>query len=190
MADKYLLQAEAEHFIHNDLSNCSWDFQKRMRNQIDSDDRLGIYHTMMASLIFSAFSIEAKLNFVGLKTLGKGWPERASLREKVDLLLVHLNVDLSWGQRPLQTIARLKKFRDVVAHGKPEIVNLEREVTVEPNVWDALKSQWEKTVTPEFVDQCRFDEDHFWRLILEKADISELETTTHGGYTLKAIVEP
>jgi len=189
MAEKYLLQIEAERFIHNDLSNCSWDFQQRMRSQIEADDRAGLYHTMMASLVFSAFSMEAKLNFVGWRIFGRGWPERASLREKIELLHVHLDLRWSWAERPLQTIAKLKRFRDVLAHGKPEIVDKEVEVVGKPDVWDALKGQWEQTVTPEFVDQCRTDEDHIWKCLLEKSGIQMYETLTHGGHTLKAIVE-
>ncbi len=190
MAEKFEVRVEAERFIHNELSNCAWDFQQRMQSQIENDERAGIYHTMLASLVFSAFSIEAKVNFVGWKVLRDGWPEKANLREKLNLLNEVLKMDLSWGKLPLQTILKLKRLRDVLAHGKPEIVEKFEVVEVEPDVWDALKGQWETSVTPKFVDQCREAEDELWKRLLAAAGIEMDETLTHGGHSLKKIVEP
>jgi hypothetical protein len=190
VAKKYEVRIEAERFIHNDLSNCAWDLQKRMQKQFDEDTTAGVYHTMMASLVFSAFSIEAKVNFVGWKTLKDGWPERANLREKIDLLNEILELGLDWGERPLQSVAQLKRFRDVLAHGKPEIVNEAIVVKVEPSVWDALKGQWEESVKPDFVKRCIEDENALWNILLESARIKPHETLTHGGHSLKTIIEP
>ena len=107
---------------------------------------------MMASLVFCAFSIEAKINFIGWKVLENGWPDRTNFREKVDLLRKFLGVELDWGVRPLQTLGQLKRFRDTLAHGKPEIIDHRFVVNVEPEIWDALKSQWEQSVNPNFVN--------------------------------------
>ncbi|MGR3795503.1 hypothetical protein [Vannielia sp. SX4] len=161
-----------------------------MKQQIENGERAGVYHIMMASLIFSAFSIEAKVNFVGWKVLKNGWPERANLREKIALLLQILPLELSWGERPLQTVAELKRFRDTLAHGKPEIVDETAIVDVPPEIWDALKSQWESSVTPDFVNRCREDEDVLWQKLLGAAKINVSDTITHGGHDLKKLVEP
>ncbi|MGR3659671.1 MAG: hypothetical protein ACU0CA_00580 [Paracoccaceae bacterium] len=189
MAEKFEIKIAAERYIHNDLSNCSWQFQKMIHKKIASGEREGVYHYMMASLIFSAFSFEAKLNFVGWKILGEGWPERANFREKLTLLAEKLKLELNWGERPLQTMSQLKRFRDTLAHGKPEIVDETRIVDVEPSVWEALKGQWESSVTPEFVDQCREDEKAFWKILLDAAGIDVAKTLTHGGHTLRSIIE-
>jgi hypothetical protein len=79
---RYEVLLEAERFIHNDLSNCAWNFQQLVHKKIEKGEREGIYHFMLASLIFSAFSIEAKLNFVGWRYLADGWPERARVRTR------------------------------------------------------------------------------------------------------------
>ena len=39
------------------------------------------------------------------------YPEKANLEEKIELLNVHLGIGLSRGDRPLQTILKLKKLR-------------------------------------------------------------------------------
>lgn len=142
----------------------------------------------MGSLIFSAFAIEAKVNYVGWKVLKNGWPERANLHEKIDLLIAVLALNLSWGQRPLQTISQLKRFRDTIAHGKPEIINETIITDVEPDVWDALKAQWESSVTPENVDLCYEDMDTFWKTLLDAAKIRVGDTLTHGGHSLTTLI--
>lgn len=140
-----------------------------MKEQFDSGNTEGVYHTMMASLVFSAFSVEAKVNFIGWKVLGDGWPDRANLLEKIDLLTKVLGLNLDRGARPLQTISKLKRFRDTLAHGKPEIVEKASCADVAPEVWDALKAQWEQAVNPEFVNRCREDEDDLWQKLLSSA---------------------
>lgn len=188
--EKYLLHIEAERFIHNDLSNCAYGFREQVKKQFDEKDTEGVYFPMMGALVFSAFALEAKVNFIGWKVLHGGWPERANLREKIDLLRVILPLDLRWGERPLQTFAKLKKFRDTLAHGKPEIVDQTKTVQEEPEIWDALKSQWEASVTPDFIDLVHDDIKNFFHLALDAADIDFGATITHGGHSLKKLVDP
>ena len=189
MARKFEVRTQAERFIHNDLSSCAWWFEKAAETKIKSREIDGVYFDLMAGLVMAAFSVEAKVNFVGWKLLENDWPERAKLREKIDLLVKVLNLDLSWGERPLQTVAQLKRFRDTLAHGKPELVDLTEELDIEPTVWDALKGQWEASVRYDFLHQCRKDEDVIWRRLLDEAEISISDTLTSGRHSLKAIVE-
>ncbi|HEV8034310.1 hypothetical protein [Yoonia sp.] len=187
MAEKFEIRTTAERYIHNDLSNCAHWFQTTMNKKFEDGNLDGCGLDMMAALVFAAFSVEAKVNFVGFKVLENGWPERANLREKIDLLLRVLPLDFEWGNRPLQTIADLKRFRDTLAHGKPEIIDKTEISNVEPEVWDALKSQWEKRVSREFVNLCREDEKVLWKALLDAADIPIDKTLTIGGHDLTVI---
>ena len=144
---------------------------------------------MMASLVFCAFSVEAKINFVGWWHLEDGWPERASLREKINLLNRVLGAELDWGQRPLQSIAQLTKVRNTFAHGQPEFVDEERIDDVEPEVWESLKSDWEESVNMEFLQRCREDERALWVCLLERAGIEEYKTITAAEQSLKVLME-
>jgi hypothetical protein len=81
---------------------------------------LGSTRCLTAATLFTAFGIEGYLNFVGeLKV--ESWAivePRLSWRDKLKLVALQLGVSLDWGQRPLQTIDELFKFRDKLAHGK------------------------------------------------------------------------
>lgn len=189
MSKKFEISVEAERFIHNDLSNCAFTFSGRTEAKFESGETAGVYHDMMASLVFCAFAIEAKVNFVGWKTFEEGWPERAPFDEKVRLLNKYLNCDLDKGKRPLQTVSKLMKLRNTLAHGRPEIVKKVEVTEVEPVVWDALKGQWEETITRDFVNKCQEDEKILWDTLLSAAKIELHETLTHGGHTLRSLIE-
>ena len=184
LSEKFEVRITAERYIHNELSNCSWHFQQQANSKVEAGGGDACALDMMASLVFCAFKIEAKVNYVGWKTLQEGWPERANLREKIDLLRKTLGLKADWSTRPLQTIAQLKRFRDTLAHGKPEIVDETKVTDVEPDVWDALKSQWQKSVQPSFMDRCREDEKQFWKVMLDAAGIEPHQTLTSGGQSL------
>lgn len=187
MVQKYEVTTTAERYIYNELSNCAHWFYEAMEDKFASGKTTGCALDMMATLVFTAFSNEAKINFVGFKVLEDGWPERANLREKIDLLRKVLPLKLDWSERPLQSVNQLRRFRDTLAHGKPEIVKKTEIVDVEPEIWDALKSQWERTVTPEFVRRCRSDEETLWEQLLCAAKIPLHRTLTQGGHQLTVL---
>ena len=189
MTERFDVRIEAERYIHNDLSNCAFGMMEVMRKKIESEETAGIYFEMMSSLIFTAFTIEAKINFVGWKVLEKGWPERDCLHEKIDLLIRELNLKIKWGERPLQTIAKLNGFRNTLAHGKPDIVDKTFTTHEKPDVWEALKGQWESSVTPENVEQCYADVNELWKILLEAAKIPVADTLTVGSRRLRKIVD-
>ncbi|SEW29839.1 hypothetical protein SAMN05444851_2821 [Aliiroseovarius sediminilitoris] len=185
--EKYKVRIEAERFIHNDLSNCANWYATQVEKKFESEDTTAVALDMMSALIFTAFSIEAKINFVGWKLLEEGWPERANLKSKIKLLAKILEMEVNWGERPFQTIYQLKKFRDTIAHGKPEIIDVTKVVDVEPEVWATLKGQWEASVNKQFVVQCREDEKDIWEMLLGAAGIEAHKTLTRGGHYLTVI---
>jgi hypothetical protein len=96
---------------------------------------------------------------------------------------------MSTGPRPLQTISKLKKFRDALALGKPEHLSESRLVDEPPDVWEDLQTQWEACVSRAFVVECREDEAKFWALLLKESGIQQYETIGSGGQSLSAVVD-
>ena len=189
MADKFEVHVEAERLIHNELGSVAHHLKETLTKKIASGDREGVGLEMIACLIFLAFEFEAKVNFVGWKLLEDEWNERAALEKKTNRLCNELKMGTDWDQRPLSTIHTLKSFRDTLAHGKPEVVNEKFVTDVEPQIWEALKGQWEETVTLEFVNQADEDAESLWRQMLEKAGIEIHETITAGGHSLSKLVD-
>ena len=187
MAEKYEVRTQAEIFIHNDLSNCAFSFLETAREKYECGNTDGVYHDLMGALVFSAFAVEAKINFVGWKVFQDGWNERLPIEAKVNKLNQEFELGLGWDERPLQTIKQLKSFRNTLAHGKPEAINETNVVEVMPDVRSALEGQWEQRVSLDFVIQCRDDIDELWRKLLCAAHIEINDTITSGGISLKKL---
>ena len=78
----------------------------------------------MASIIFSAFALEAYLNHLGKKIYTKKeWEifERIKPLDKLDLISEKFNIDLNKGSRPFQTIKAVFKFRKTLIAYAPKI---------------------------------------------------------------------
>lgn len=74
-------------------------------------------------IVFMAFSLEAYLNTLGARQVAF-WREieRLPWRTKIEILHAVAGAKPSWGDGPLQFAVRIFKFRDQLAHGKPERV--------------------------------------------------------------------
>lgn len=85
----------------------------------------GQFYDSMSCLAFCALSVEAAVNHVGAALFGH-WPiyeKKLSTREKLDLLSKLKNKEIDFGGNPFSYLARLQKFRNVLAHGKTETVD-------------------------------------------------------------------
>ena len=72
-------QAEKHIYIHNDLANAAYHFKKRIEERHVNNDMKGISFDVLAGNILLAFSIEAKINFLGVQLI-KDWKEKEKQR--------------------------------------------------------------------------------------------------------------
>ena len=103
--------------IDSELWNTSWCLLKA-----GQEHELGCSHQFRASLVFTAFALEAYLNHIGAR-LFKSWEKierKLTPTEKLSLLCEQLQVSIDWSARPWQTVKDLFRFRNTVAHGRGE----------------------------------------------------------------------
>ena len=72
------------------------------------EERRMSVHQFRASLIFSAFTLEAYLNHIGTKIFSC-WEdlERLSPKEKLNVIAERLNVEVDYGKRPWQIMKKI-----------------------------------------------------------------------------------
>jgi hypothetical protein len=77
----------------------------------------------ITSVIYSAFALEALLNFLGTQKL-TFWDAIEHLKwgEKMELLARLYDVKLEKGKRPYQTVVKMFNWRNRLAHGKTDVV--------------------------------------------------------------------
>lgn len=108
----------------------------------------GEFYSSNASLIFSAFTLEAFLNTLGAKLKLEGEEyERASPDDKLRTIEAKLDFKPNRRSRPYSTLTSLFKFRNAVAHGRHERQNVKQKVDPQ---WTALQmvtsleTEWER----------------------------------------------
>jgi len=112
------------------------------------------YQFYMASLVFTAFSLEAYLNHIGPKVF-KTWAdlERLGPREKLNIIAEKLSLELDFGRFPWQEMKYLFEFRNDIAHGKTSIQRHSSVASLEThrdrNLDDFVQTRWEKYCTPK-----------------------------------------
>jgi hypothetical protein len=172
-------------YIHNTL----WSVAHHLKDQIEAklkDGRDGIGLDSIACLTMLAFTLEAALNFLGLKIFGESWKERTPTIDKFHVLLEKLSIPTESVKELADTIRALVKFRNTVAHGKPEIIPFEHEEVIPAHSTPRrpfVVADWESYCRPENVLEIYPQIDRIWKLLLEKADIHPIDTLSGGEST-------
>lgn len=153
----------------------------------------GSFHQIMASLVFTAFSLEAYMNHIGAK-LFSCWDdlEKLSPRSKMNVIAEHLKVNIDYGNRPWQIMKNLFQFRNDIAHGKStkerskDIVPLEKHDSYS-QPWYPL-TRWEKYCTEKNAIQARKDVEKIVHVFHNAArlenDYPFIPGLSHGKETL------
>jgi hypothetical protein len=118
----------------------------------------GSFYTDMSSILLSAFTFEAYLNYLG-KEIIPFWDniEKIKVLEKLDVICKQLNIEIDRSRRPFQTLNKLFKFRNPIAHGKSEIITVEKEVNITKYNNDLPKTKIEEFCTNDNARKCLED---------------------------------
>jgi hypothetical protein len=136
------------------------------------------FHQFMASLVFTAFTLEAYLNWLGDKLFPHwNYLERLKPKEKLDLISDQLKVAVDHGQRPWQTLKPLFGFRNDIAHGKPEAITSESIEPIDEHLGKKLskieRTEWEKFCTCESALRAREDVERIIKILHAAAGLKD-----------------
>jgi hypothetical protein len=126
------------------------------------EDPKGCYHQFMASLVFTAFTLEAYFNHVGPQ-LFKYWSdlERLGPKEKLNIIGERLGVKVDYSRRPWQVMKHLFGFRNDKAHGKSQIIKMSEVISShkysDTRFGERVQTEWEKYCTQRNAQKARED---------------------------------
>lgn len=171
MTDKCKVKVEKERDVYTYAE--LWHTSYCLLNK-GKDDAHGSFHMVMASIVFTAFTLEASLNHVGSK-LFSCWDDLESLspKKKLNIITERLNVKINYGIRPWQVMKDLFGFRNDIAHGKSikiktsEILPLEKY----PDDIVFIQTRWEKYCTKKNAERAREDVEHIVKTIHKASGI-------------------
>ena len=169
-------------YIHNDLSNAAYYFKEKIETKLKTNDLEGIIFEYMACLIMLAFTFEAEINFLGHKLI-TNWKERRPFENKITEVFKYLKIDPDWSIRPYSSIKMIKKFRDLLAHGKPYEIEFSKKVANKnKDIFEMIEldSKWVSYCAHDNVFNAYSDLKIIWKELLHIAKISQFETITHS----------
>jgi hypothetical protein len=107
----------------------------------------GQFFFSQASLVFSAFTHEAFLNTLGPKLINE-WAghEYDRPEDKLNLICKTIGYEPNKGKRPYQTLKKLFKFRNLIAHGREETLMVQGKIVrkaASGGYMHAVESEWE-----------------------------------------------
>lgn len=112
---------------------------------------VGQFNKCLAAMVLSSLAIEALANAVGSR-IASDWStfERLGPLEKLDALVTEMDIPRDSTQEPWSVIRQLARFRNDIAHPKPEFVVEEKllsEVGLEKTLFHSPKSELERQIT-------------------------------------------
>jgi hypothetical protein len=137
---------EREFFAHHMLLHAA---EREIEEAQESE--VGRFNKCLAAIILSSLAIEALANAVGSR-VASDWEgfERMNPLEKLDSLAKDLSIVYDQNTEPWSAITQLARFRNDIAHPKPEIVLEEKilpEVALGKTLFDSPQSQIEREIT-------------------------------------------
>jgi len=169
-----------DYLVHEEIYTHEylWRISNLMISKAKSNEKQANYFRFSA-LLMSYMAFEAFINFCGYVLLPSAWENEKEyfkdkrkqkkdiIEAKISKLLEELT-DFVWekDKRPYQSIKELKKFRDMIAHGKVKAYEYETFSTKDAShiKWEAA---WDKFVTVKKVDMFLNDIKAFCQSLLE-----------------------
>lgn len=144
----------------------------------------GSYHQFLGSIVFTAFALEAFLNHVG-ESLFTSWPELEKLtpKGKIDVITEKLGLVVNYGRMPWQIVPEIIGVRNKIAHGKNELLQDERMLTVDnydEKMGEILRAPWQEYATKENAEKARKEIEEIFKLIWAKTSFKEHELFRSG----------
>lgn len=155
MSETGKVQASRDVYPYNSLSNISWHALRRAETETE-----GSVLEATVSIVFTAFAMEAYLNYLGAMLLGTEWSNierNLNPQKKLKRIgkIIHLASDFNI--EPFLTFKRIFEYRNAIVHSKIESV--EGEVGTIGEELKLSKNMWLDDITPDFArysyDRCK-----------------------------------
>jgi hypothetical protein len=184
---KKLVVAEKTVYTVGYLRQVSW-------HTLDSaiNSKKGSYLNLIASAVFSAFTIEAYLNHLGEEII-PFWPivERSlGPSDKLELIAMQLRKHINYGRRPFRSFKPIFQFRNFLAHGRTEhLTEKGVQYLSDGDIPKLPKTKWQNQITEKNIRQY-FDDTKEMIEYLHNAsglEFNPLGVPEMGGWAISGI---
>jgi hypothetical protein len=140
---------------------------------------------LSASMVFSAFTVEACLNHIGANrtTFWSSVERKLSPPDKLDLLANLFGLKIDFSKRPFQTFKRMFRLRDALAHGKTESITEESTQLLREGEHPKMPmTNWEKEINLRNAKIYFEDTKAIFQILCDKATMDPLDLFVGSDY--------
>lgn len=164
-------------YPHNDLFNLAHYQREVINKKVDENNEEALSLDCLSCLISLSFTVEALVNFVGLKKV-QGWRERQPYRNKITQICNAVGLHFDEGVEPYSTLWQLKELRDSIAHGQP--IEMTTNVSSREELRRAMKCPWDQHLNPDYINHAYKSVKQFERELFKKGNILVGHTLTYA----------
>lgn len=153
----------------------------------------GSFLNCMASIVFSAFTLEAYFNYLG-ENIIPFWAqiEKLSPSKKLEILAIQLSSSIDYSRRPFQSFNLIFRARNSLAHGKTESVT-ENNILAIPDDFepDLPQADWQKLISLKNAEQFLDDTKEMIEYLHNASGLkfNPLMIPEMGGFSISAVIE-
>ena len=189
MEEKRLVSSHKSVYTVGYLRSVSWHMLERAK-VTDKGKNLKI----MASIVFSAFTLEAYLNHLGEKLIHY-WitiEKNLSPYQKLEVISTTLNLRIDNGQRPFQSFREIFRFRNFLAHGRTEkLTDDSVQKLSEGENPELPKTEWQEALSIKYAQRYLDDTLEMINVLHDESglDFNPIFTPEIGGWTSSIVEE-
>jgi hypothetical protein len=181
------VQQTVNHNIHNYIDSAALYLTDIIKKKVETGDEEGRTYMCMSAGTMLAFSFEAYLNAIGSRELPL-WNEWDDYYKKIDKIFQLLKIAPDWGKRPYSSVSAMRKLRNTLAHGKPEVTEKSKSIIDKADGQKGktldMSSDWQTLCTPDMIINAYDDHSEVWKEMYEKSGIDVMDLVTGGQGTL------
>jgi hypothetical protein len=185
MRRKVKVEASKTVYTHSYLYIAAVEALKQAKNSEE-----GRFYTCMTAELFSAFCVEAFLNYFGKEKVSH-WEKlekKLSPLEKLEIICDEIELKVDFEKRPFQSFNSMFKLRNLMVHGKPEHLFADEVQHIRKNEKPKLpETKWETLINLKTASKFTEDTQKMFETIREKSGIKRntLLTLTSASWVIR-----
>ena len=169
MGRKVKVEANKTVYTHSYLYIAAVESLKQAKNNEE-----GRFYACMTAELFSAFCVEAFLNYFGEQKVSH-WEKlekKLSPTEKLEIICDEINLRIDFEKRPFQSFVLMFKLRNLMVHGKTEqLFKAEMQHIGKNNRPYLPETKWESLINLKTAIKFTEDTQNIFEAIREKSGI-------------------
>lgn len=179
-----------EIYPQTDLFNLAYYHMRAIEHKESEGNADGLEMDCMACLLALGVTLEAIINNAATKAIPDWKPEEpresetkkpdSHYEQKLAALSEALEIKLDYGQKPFQSLRKVRKARNAMAHAFPTVA--EKEIEPGKDMKTVMETKWDKYAVPKITREIYQDVNTFEKMVYSALGMDYAPATCATGW--------